>query len=687
MSAIPHYITRVYESPPVNLEVETPSIQIERDREVEVPGTYRETEVEGVRTFSSYVELLEYLNKLLKLRQIAGETTALREAVMPAVTLGTPTKTARDTRFSKTNIQVEGVDEPDIVKTDGDIIAVAVDSTIYIVDTRSKRVVSSFTADSSIAGLFLLDKKIVALSHGAKFYSLALEPSSRTKPISFQKSSTTVWVVDVSNAGKPELKLKISVTGSLLTARTIGSYVYVLVTQSIEALELPAIDNTPLPPSSIGLVDDEPNSYTTVVAVSLSDYEYTAYSFLTGSGSWVYMSLGRLYVGGSKYLTTNTTYRLFLEALLKYLPKEVADNISKLLTSSSVSEAFEVARRYLDSVSDREFDEITSRVNEELKKIVFRDETRFYVFSISGLNISFSGSFSVSGMVLDQFSMEEMGSYFTVATTITSSSLRVYTYRAVYVSSIKPITIVERQDNGTVITKTYTPATKASTTKTRFFTVNPEVIGESENSVSVISLKDLKEVGSLRGLAKGERIYSARLIKNILFLVTFRVVDPLFAIDLSNPEKPEVLGYLKIPGFSEYLHPLYEDRLLGVGLEEGSLKLSLFDVSDPAKMSEISKILVECSWTPVLSDHRAISIDRDFEFIYLPISSYCSYPYVSGISIVSYDRDSISFKKLLEVDGAQRALYVGEELYVVSQDKLVIYSLPELKYVIEIPLR
>lgn len=124
----------------------------------------------------------------------------------------------------------------------------------------------------------------------------------------------------------------------------------------------------------------------------------------------------------------------------------------------------------------------------------------------------------------------------------------------------------------------------------------------------IVDLTSLEVIGSLRNLARGERIYSARLIGNVFFLVTFRQVDPLFAIDISDPENPQVLGYLKIPGFSEYLHPLPGNKLLGIGLEDRSLKISLFNVTDPTNMSEIAKVLVYSAWSQALQDHHAVTI-------------------------------------------------------------------------------
>ena len=99
---------------------------------------------------------------------------------------------------------------------------------------------------------------------------------------------------------------------------------------------------------------------------------------------------------------------------------------------------------------------------------------------------------------------------------------------------------------------------------------------------------EMKRRGALTGLAPGETIYSARYIGKMAYFVTYRQTDPLFAVDISNPDDPKLLGYLKITGFSDYLHPWSENRLVGLGLEtdpdtgeQKGIKLSMFDVSDP----------------------------------------------------------------------------------------------------------
>ena len=140
--------------------------------------------------------------------------------------------------------------------------------------------------------------------------------------------------------------------------------------------------------------------------------------------------------------------------------------------------------------------------------------------------------------------------------------------------------------------------------------------GESETHLVVFQEQGdrLVAVGQVGGLGRGEQLYSARLMGDVGFAVTFRQIDPFYVLDLSDPTNPRVTGELKIPGFSTYLHPVGDDRVLGVGqaaTDDGrttGLKLSLFDVSDPAAPREMAVWTAPDSTSPVEYDHRAFQM-------------------------------------------------------------------------------
>lgn len=185
----------------------------------------------------------------------------------------------------------------------------------------------------------------------------------------------------------------------------------------------------------------------------------------------------------------------------------------------------------------------------------------------------------------------------------------------------------------------------------------------SVNDVYVLDA-DLNTTGSVTDLGEGERIYSARFVGDEGYVVTFRETDPFYVIDLSDPKRPRKAGELKIPGYSSYLHPVTDDLILGVGKEENKVKLSLFDVSDPASPRETAKYTLEEYWSDVLSTHHAFLLDADKGVFFMPGGK--------GGYVFSYGPASLDLVKAVSGVNARRALYVNDYLYVVGDDRIVV---------------
>jgi len=152
----------------------------------------------------------------------------------------------------------------------------------------------------------------------------------------------------------------------------------------------------------------------------------------------------------------------------------------------------------------------------------------------------------------------------------------------------------------------------------------------STNNVYVLN-KAMRQVGDIEDIAPGERIFSTRFMGNRLYMVTFRQVDPLFVIDMAEPSNPTILGKLKIPGFSNYLHPYDKDHILGFGKEADSetgraegMKVALFDVSDVKNPKEKYSLTLGDRGTdsPLLWDHKALLFERDRNLLAFPITVY-----------------------------------------------------------------
>ncbi len=211
-------------------------------------------------------------------------------------------------------------------------------------------------------------------------------------------------------------------------------------------------------------------------------------------------------------------------------------------------------------------------------------------------------------------------------------------------------------------------------------------VGET-NSVYVLDGK-LKTVGSIKNLAKDERVYSARLLGDTGYFVTFRETDPLFSVDFSNPKKPKILGKLKIPGFSDYLHFYGKDKLLGVGMnvEEDAqvtdgVKLSMFDISDNTDVKEENKLVLKNVYsTDVSYDYKAALIDADRNMIGFAGSTEGGERYY----LFSYDEKAgFSCNLSEEINGrsgrAARGVYIGDSLYIVCGNVIEAYSLKDYK--------
>jgi len=210
----------------------------------------------------------------------------------------------------------------------------------------------------------------------------------------------------------------------------------------------------------------------------------------------------------------------------------------------------------------------------------------------------------------------------------------------------------------------------------RIATTGSNAAGEAVNIVTILD-KDLKEAGCINNIAPGETIQSARFMGDIGYLVTFRRTDPLFAIDLSNPAKLKILGELKIPGFSSYLHPWDGKYLIGVGRdgdengENGNAKIALFDISDPKAPKEVDKVILKNSHSEAEYNHKAFVANPGMNLVGMPFTHYdenwngghgdfCTFLVKDGALTESFTLGSPSGGY------AQRGTWIGDTWYVLS---------------------
>lgn len=217
----------------------------------------------------------------------------------------------------------------------------------------------------------------------------------------------------------------------------------------------------------------------------------------------------------------------------------------------------------------------------------------------------------------------------------------------------------------------------------RLVTTVTHNVGSSSQSNAVYVLDaNLKTIGKIEDLAKNEQIYSARFLGDTGYFVTYEQTDPLFSVDFSDPENPKILGKLKIPGFSEYLHFYSDNLLLGIGMDTdengitNGVKISMFDISDPSDVKEVSKYtLDQYYYSDVFSDYRAALVDPEKNLIGFPLSGSAN-QYV----ILSYDKDQgFQVQMQEEVNGnsylGTRGVYANEKFYVINGNAIEAYRM------------
>jgi uncharacterized secreted protein with C-terminal beta-propeller domain len=529
--------------------------------------------------------------------------------------------------FSGTNVQVAGVDEADILKTDGEMIYLASGEEVVLIRAYPPAmmgVVSRIPMDAlrgdregevRILGLFLHENILAVISGLHAAYDVTPTQPLVDYLMPMPESRTLVSLFSVADPAEPTRLHVFELTGAYSASRLKGTVVYLVLQQPVLVREgdrsYPAIcvdRQCELFDASRIYYDPEATgvgSLTNVVAIDLETEAVGYLSLLTGYASTVYMSLTSLYVTFAKWGRTGEAF-----------PR-----------------------------SD----------------LVIRDlgYTSIYRIAVEGTDLFPTSGGNVEGWLLNQFSMDEHRGYLRVATTTGW--------------------------------------------------------GDPVNNVYILD-PDLRLVGALEGLAPGESIYSARFLGDLGYLVTFQKVDPFFVLDLSDPLRPAVLGYLKIPGFSEYLHPIDETHILGVGmdtLEDPSgtfawfqgLKLSLFDVSDLTAPKEVAKYLAgdRGSSSPVLYDHKAFLYMEEDGLVVLPVHLVGRLDPADDRSPWEPATETWQGALVLSVDpqrgfelrarishlpadqeacrygpgpyGVTRSLYIGAYLYTVSPTTLKAHSL------------
>lgn len=478
--------------------------------------------------------------------------------------------------YSKTNHQVEGVDEGDVIKTDGQYIYYILDHSVVIAKAEKGKLVikKSLEMPKNLIPfqLYVDDKKLIVIGdfYNPRYYEAKADYST-------PYTGTATLVYDMTDVSQPKKIREMIQEGYYLSSRKNGKVLHV-ITQDAVFVGMPLLENnslsenTKLPPKTTGILKEEvkgtkirhdvarydkiivfPGNYTSNT-VTMTSFDVTGnrgaeeISYV-GNGEELYLSQNDLVISYTGYPRTE-------------------ESISK------------------DSVKK-------SDIEEKNYPFYWEPYTFLNRFRLEGTKMTYIGSNQLKGTLLNQFALDEHDGYLRVAYT------------------------TER---------------------------------DGENGIAIFDSK-MNLVSALKGLAKGERIYSVRFMQDRAYLVTFKEVDPFFVIDLKKPSEPKVAGYLKLPGYSSYLHPLDQNHVLGFGysvkqekdrIVNDGVKVAIFDVTNVAKPVVCSEQVIGKSGTysDLAYTHKAL--------LYHPTKKYLGFP----ITVVEKDSQNSDIESKVAFQGS-----------------------------------
>jgi inhibitor of cysteine peptidase len=660
-----------------------------------------------LKKFSSAYELREYLkasagstgafNVFGGGRDLSGpESKMVATGTAPAMPQPAQGIQAQATDYSKTNIQVEGVDEADFVKNDGKYIYVLAQDKLVILDAfpaSEANILSSTLIEGRPKDIFVNgDRLIVFLEDTDTVYSIQ-EYDYMPRPRGTVKTAALVY--DISNRKKPEEIANYSLNGNYFQSRMIGDYVYLIAKDYVyytgDLVDMPSIRKgaVKIMAPDVYYFDNPEQNYIfhTIASINIKKTDsINAKTFMMGYSDNLYVSGNNIYITYRKNMPGRyyevQRQEQFYAVVLPLLPQDARDKINEIKNSNldmhekwdKISSILEdTFNRMTEKEKQKYQDDVRKALEEyEIKLAQEREKTVIQKIGIDKGSIEYRTKGEVPGSLLNQFSMDESGDYFRVATT------------------------------------------------SQFWTSNSNV---QYNNVYVMD-NDLKIAGKLEKIAQDERIYSTRFIGNRLYMVTFKRMDPLFVIDLSNPDKPEILGQLKIPGFSDYLHPYDEKHIIGVGKETAEnewggvsikgVKVSLFDVSDVNKPQQIDTYEIGKAGTDseALQDHKAFLFDKNKNLLVIPVREvtgkeqydsrygYNMQKVWQGAYVFNITLDGFKLKgKISHFDdfeepnyywgspgAVRRSLFMDDVLYTISARKVMMNDLSDISEIKSIDL-
>lgn len=518
--------------------------------------------------------------------------------------------------YSKTNVQTEGVDESDIVKTDGNYIYTVSDREVTITDIREQnmKVAGRITVESDTTDVFVKEMYVdgdqlnlvvqkeetslqeddfqlytpnpkygteedAAISEGTepRFYAEPMYGGEAYQMV--YKVVTELRTYDISDRKNPRLAGTVSQDGSYRDSRKIGDIVYLFTENYMEPSGIE---------SETVITDEQAGGFIPLV-----------------NGKMI--SPDRIYLpkqGNSGFVISSTNTKK---------PDQVIDHVMILNDYAEIYVSKTGIYLYHTDYSEE------------------RSKTRIARFSLKNGEINGVNAATVTGEVYDTFAVSEEKGHLRILTTDWSGS-------------------------------------------------------EDSNQLYILD-ENMNITGQLEGIARGERIYAARYLGDIVYFVTYRNTDPLFAVDISDPANPKILSEVKLSGFSEYLHFWGQDKLVGIGYEtdentgvQEGLKLVLFNIENPEKIKIEKEFVIKNSdYSPGLYNYKSVLADPEENLLGFGIASCQDGKDKNSYLLFSVEKGS--FQNLLTVsveeDGAlenYRGVYAGDTFYLVSAKSIISFD-------------
>lgn len=532
--------------------------------------------------------------------------------------------------YSSTNLQVDGVDESDIVKTDGNYIYVVQNDCIQVIDIRNRlpeagRVIDPnlnedtdtihemYVSNHVLTLIIQSDESVMrqTIEDLDRSESAALGNIDAVEDAYYLKSNpvTKVMTYDITDPEKPLLQDTTQQDGWYQDSRKIGNRLYLFTN---DAMDLTA-----------GLKREEAITEDAVQG-------------------WIPCVGGKAVSADCIYLPKLGNDGCLMASI------ELADRHRILDTKLVVSGYVQI---YVTSGSAYFY--YTDIINGIEKTRIAR-----FALEADG-TIQAKGASTLKGCIMDTFALHERNGYLQVLTSVRNANIWIGSRKFAFDEDAES---KEPEDTG-------------------------------ENRVYVLD-ESMATAGKLTGLAKGERIYSARFTGDIGYFVTYRETDPLFTVDFSNPQAPKVIGELKVTGFSDYLHFWGDQKLLGIGQETDpengnmiGIKLSMFDISDPTNVVEEGRIVLEdADDSEALNQYKSVLIDQQKNIIALTTQTWATenhgyqkhyrvFSYENGKFISLIQRPFVSDGEYDDTDW--RSVYVRDMLYAVCEKQTIAFDMED----------